>query len=64
MKTKIKQYYKALLLTVISFTLAFLTARGTIQNYINFTDALNEIAFFMLAIMAGTVGLFSYFKKS
>jgi hypothetical protein len=55
---------KPLLLTVGSFTIAFLTMNGTIQNYINFADVINEIAFFGLSTMLGVVGLFATFQKS
>jgi hypothetical protein len=53
-----------LLLTGVSFTVAFLTMNGTIQNYITFADVINEIAFFGLSVMLGVVGLFATFQKS
>jgi hypothetical protein len=43
---------------------AAMTANGTIQNYIHFADAINEIGFFVISIVAGIIGLFSSFEKS
>ena len=64
MEIKFKLNIKPLIVTAVSFTVATLTANGTIQNYINFADVLNEIGFFVLAFTAGIVGLFSSFEKT
>tara|TARA_B100000902_G_C26944924_1_gene732922 strand:- start:455 stop:640 length:186 start_codon:yes stop_codon:yes gene_type:complete len=43
-----------LLGAAISFYLAYITGTGEILNYIHFADPLNEMGFFVLAIMMGT----------
>ena len=53
-----------LIITAVSFTIAFLTANGTIQSYIKFADVINEIAFFGLSVMLGTGSLFATFEKT
>jgi hypothetical protein len=64
MEIKFKLNLKPLILTIVSFTVAAMTANGTIQNYIHFADAINEIGFFVISIVAGIIGLFSSFEKS
>jgi len=43
-----------LLGAAISFYLAYITGTGTILNYINFADPLNEMGFFICMIMLGS----------
>jgi len=45
----IKINFKALAATAAAFTVAFMTATGTIDNYISFADELNAMAFFMVS---------------
>ena len=47
---KLKFYIGA----IVSYYLAYITRTGEILNYIPFADPLNEMAFFVLAIMSGT----------
>jgi hypothetical protein len=41
-----------------------MTVSGTIQSYIHFADVLNEIGFFVMALMLGLLGLLSSFEKT
>jgi len=63
MEINFKLNIKPLILTIVSFTVAYLTANGTVQSYIKFADVLNEIGLFIMAIMAGTLGLIATFEK-
>lgn len=64
MEIKLKVNLKSLILTIASFIVAYMTAQGSIQTYITFADTLNEIGFFIAAVMLGTLGLFTSFEKS
>lgn len=64
MEIKFKLNYKSLILTILSFTVAYMTATGKILSYIEFADVLNEICFFCMAVTAGVLGLFTSFEKS
>lgn len=64
MEIKFKINRNPLIVSILSFTVAYMTASGKILSYIEFADVLNEIAFFGMAVMLGTVGLFSSFEKS
>tara|TARA_B100000287_G_scaffold369820_1_gene366934 strand:+ start:189 stop:365 length:177 start_codon:yes stop_codon:yes gene_type:complete len=45
---------KFYLAAIFSYYLAYITGTGEILNYIPFADPLNEMIFFVLAIMSGT----------
>jgi hypothetical protein len=64
MEIKFKINPKSLILSIVSFMVAYMTVNGTIQSYINFADAINEIGFFILALLGGVLGLFTSFEKS
>lgn len=64
MENKIKINRNPLILSIVSFTVAYMTATGKILSYIEFADVLNEIAFFGMALTAGVIGLFASFEKS
>ena len=53
---------KATIGAIISFGVAYITATGTILNYINFADPLNEMGFCILALIMG-VGCLMCIKK-
>jgi len=64
MENKIKINRNPLILSIVSFTVAYMTATGKILSYIQFADVLNEIVFFGLALTIGVLGLFASFEKS
>lgn len=64
MEIKFKLNPEMLVLSMVSFLVAYMTVNGTIQSYIYFADVLNEIGFFVMAILLGTLGLFTSFKKT
>jgi len=64
MENKIKINRNPLILSIVSFTVAYMTATGKILSYIEFADVLNEIVFFGMALTAGVLGLFASFEKS
>ena len=45
--------FKALLGMLVSFSIAYLTMAGTIQQIISFSGELNEMAFFVLNCVMG-----------
>jgi hypothetical protein len=48
----------------LSFYIAYITATGTILNYIAFADPLNEMAFFVLSATTAILSLCTLtFKK-
>ena len=49
----LKSNLKSIVFAVICFLIAYYTITGNIQRYVYFYDALNEIAFFLLAICLG-----------
>jgi len=49
--------YQAILTAILGIGLAVLTMNGTIQQHIHFTDVLNEMAFAILGLVFGTMGL-------
>ena len=49
--------FKALLGMLASFSIAYLTMAGTIQQIIPFSGELNEMGFFILNCMAGVMCL-------
>jgi hypothetical protein len=56
--------YQAIFVTVGGFSTTFNTMNGTAQQYINFTDHLNELAFTCIGVMLGIIGLVSIdYKK-
>jgi|TARA_R100000005_G_C4981291_1_gene190994 hypothetical protein len=48
---------------LISFYLAYITGTGTILNYIDFADPLNEMGFFMATASMGGMLLYCGFSK-
>jgi hypothetical protein len=64
MEIKFKINPKSLILSIVSFIVAYMTINGTIQSYINFADTINEIGFFIMGLMGGVLGLFTAFEKS
>lgn len=62
MKTTIS--INRLLLGILFLALAYLTATGTIQNYINFTGAKNEFAFLGLTSLMGVMLIAISFDKT
>ncbi|MDA0843538.1 MAG: hypothetical protein O3C07_02300 [Bacteroidetes bacterium] len=59
-----------LLASVGAFGLAVLLMRGTVQEYIDFADPINEMAMCVVAMMMGTASMFvvvedirKWFKK-
>lgn len=56
--------YQAIFVTVGGFSTAFKTMNGTVQQYINFTNPLSELAFASIGVMLGIIGLISIdYKK-
>ena len=56
--------YQAIFVTVGGFSTAFSTMNGTVQQYINFTNPLNEIVFACIGVILGLIGLVSIdYKK-
>lgn len=57
----IKRYnmknYQAILMAVVGIGISILTMNGTIQNHIHFEDVLNEMAFAVIGLMIGLLGL-------
>ena len=64
MEIKFKLNPGMLVLSMVSFLVAYMTVSGTIQSYINFADVLNEVGFFVMALMLGLLGLLSSFEKT
>ncbi len=64
MEIKFKLNPGHLILSVVSFIIAYMTITGTIQSYIHFADVLNEIGFFVMVSMLGLLGLLSSFEKT
>lgn len=54
--------FKALAGMVAAFTTAYFMGTGEIQNFVQFADPLNEMAFCVLALMAG-IGCIMNLKK-
>ncbi len=57
----IKRYsmknYQAILTTIVGFSICILTMKGTIQQYITFQGVANEMAFAVIGLMLGLMGL-------
>ena len=57
----IKRYnmknYQAILMTVVGIGISILTMKGTIQQYITFQGVANEMAFAVIGLMLGLMGL-------
>ena len=57
----IKRYnmknYQAILMAVVGIGISILTMNGTRQNHIHFEDVLNEMAFAVMGLMIGLMGL-------
>ncbi len=49
--------FKALIGAVVSFLVAYVTAAGIIQNFINFSDPINELAFCVMSLTMGVLSL-------
>ena len=47
-----------ILVSVLSFAVAFMTMQGTLQKHIYFADPLNEIGFCVGALMIGFIYLY------
>lgn len=48
---------------LISWAIAFATISGILQEHVEFAGPLNELVFFVLAIVLGTICLFASFEK-
>jgi len=56
--------YQAILIVLISYGIVYGMLNGTIQNYVHFTDELNEMAVTLLAGVMGTMSIFAIdYKK-
>ena len=56
--------YQAILITIVGLGFSYLTLTGTLQNLIQFEGVLNEIAFCVMGLMLGGMGLLSIdYKK-
>ena len=56
--------YQAILTAVLGIGIGILTMNGTIQNHIHFAGELNEMAFAVMGLMLGFLGLFAVdYKK-
>lgn len=64
MEIKFKLNIKSLILAIASFVIAYMTINGSIQSYFKFAGTLNEIGFFIMATLLGTLGLFTSFEKT
>ncbi len=57
----IKRYsmknYQAIVTTIVGFSICILTMKGTIQQYITFQGVANEMAFAVIGLMLGLMGL-------
>tara|TARA_Y100000389_G_scaffold127548_1_gene124863 strand:- start:448 stop:645 length:198 start_codon:yes stop_codon:yes gene_type:complete len=49
--------YQAILMTVVGIGISILTMNGTIQQYITFQGVANEMAFAVIGLMLGLMGL-------
>jgi len=49
--------YQAILMTVVGIGIGILTMKGTIQQYISFQGVANEMAFAVMGLMVGLMGL-------
>tara|TARA_A200000159_G_scaffold120410_1_gene114518 strand:+ start:104 stop:301 length:198 start_codon:yes stop_codon:yes gene_type:complete len=49
--------YQAILTTLVGLGITYFTMNGTIQNHIHFEDVLNEMAFAVVGLMIGLMGL-------
>ena len=48
---------------LISWAIAFATISGILQEHVEFAGPLNELVFFVLAMVLGTMCLFASFEK-
>jgi hypothetical protein len=48
---------------IIAFTVAFLTAQGTLQNYTSFAGPANEMGFCFMAFFLGVILTICSFSK-
>jgi hypothetical protein len=64
MNVSFKINIKYFLLTILSFTIAYTTASGSIQNYIHFAGELNEMAFCFFALFLGVITTALTFEKN
>lgn len=58
----IKINFKALAATAVATAVAFMTATGTIDNYIAFAGELNAMAFFMVSGVTAVVAAAGSFE--
>ena len=49
--------YQAILITIVGIGIGILTMKGTIQQYITFQGVANEMAFTVMGLMLGLMGL-------
>jgi hypothetical protein len=49
--------YQAILITIVGIGIGILTMKGTIQQYITFQGVANEMAFAVIGLMLGLMGL-------
>lgn len=56
--------YQAILISVVSYVIAYWILNGTAQKYVHFAGELNEIFTFIIAFTMGTLSLFAIdYKK-
>ena len=51
--------YQSIFITITAFLIAVNTINGNVQQYINFSDSLNEMLFTFMSFMIGIIGLLS-----
>jgi uncharacterized membrane protein YccC len=49
--------YQAILITIVGIGIGILTMKGTLQQYITFQGVANEMAFAVMGLMLGLMGL-------
>jgi len=51
--------YQSIFITITAFLIVVNTINGNVQQYINFSDSLNEMLFTFMSFMIGIIGLLS-----
>jgi hypothetical protein len=63
MQISFKLNIKYFLFAIASFVVAYMTATGSILNYINFAGELNEMAFCFFALLLGILNTIMAFER-
>jgi len=63
MQISFKLNIKYFLFAIASFVIAYMTATGSILNYINFAGELNEMAFCFAAFFLGVINTVMSFER-